>query len=288
MGMATFSQRYGYTPLEKAIRKECMPDEIKNSLCSAFDLLSAGFKSMSRFGEGNKYKDLELHIWLKFLNYRFGEFEKGGWYHPTIVPTLGDQDMPWYRKLDMVEMAISYLLRIYPPENRYNELVVNVIDYINSEFERHGYAYRIVGDSILEITSEQEIKAIEDAIAESKDNVKAHLSNAIANYAIRPEGDYANSIKESISAVEAVCRDITGKTTLGDALNDMQSKGVRLPKVLKAAFDKLYAYTNQPSTGIRHALMETEDAYIPGNAEARYMLIVCSAFINYLRANLSS
>lgn len=29
--------------------------------------------------------------------------------------------------------------------------------------------------------------------------------------------------------------------------------------------------------------MDADSDYIPGNEEARYMLIVCSAFINYIR-----
>ena len=45
----------------------------------------------------------------------------------------------------------------------------------------------------------------------------------------------------------------------------------------------MYAYTNQPDTGIRHALMDPEGRYVPTKDEAYFMLISCSAFINYLR-----
>ena len=48
----------------------------------------------------------------------------------------------------------------------------------------------------------------------------------------------------------------------------------------KSAFEKLYGYTNNPDTGIRHALID--DTNIPTSAEATYMLVTCSAFINYL------
>ena len=100
-------------------------------------------------------------------------------------------------------------------------------------------------------------------------------------------GDYRNSIKESISAVEAVCREMTGKNNLGDALNELEKTGVVIPKVMKIGFDKLYGYTNNKETGIRHALMDNEGTYIPSSSEAIFMIVSCSAFINYLYAKKS-
>ena len=52
--------------------------------------------------------------------------------------------------------------------------------------------------------------------------------------------------------------------------------------MLKDAFDKLYAYTNQKETGIRHSLMYEDDTYVPSVDEASFMLVSCSAYINYL------
>jgi hypothetical protein len=77
---------------------------------------------------------------------------------------------------------------------------------------------------------------------------------------------------------------MTGKNTLGEALNELANKGVEIPKVLKLGFDKLYGYTCNPDTGIRHALMVDEGAYVPSSAEAIFMMVSCSAFINYLNA----
>lgn len=42
-----------------------------------------------------------------------------------------------------------------------------------------------------------------------------HLNKALELYAQRPIEDYRNSIKESISAIEVYCREITGEKTLG-------------------------------------------------------------------------
>lgn len=52
-------------------------------------------------------------------------------------------------------------------------------------------------------------------------------------------------------------------------------------------FEKLYAYTCQPDNGIRHALMDEDGKYVLGQEEAMFMLVSCSAFLNYLYRKLS-
>ena len=156
------------------------------------------------------------------------------------------------------------------------------IKQLNFEFERLNFAYRIIGQEIVEITSKSEIATIEDAMANTSRNIKIHLNRALELYAQRPTADYRNSIKESISAVEAFCREKTDENSLGKALNRLEANGIIIPKLLKVTFDKLYAYTNQPDTGIRHALMDSDGAYTPASEEALFMLVSCSAFLNYL------
>ena len=130
----------------------------------------------------------------------------------------------------------------------------------------------------------EEIKTIEDSLHRCKENIKVHLQTALKLYAQKPVGDYRNSIKESISAVEAYCREKTGENSLGKALKKLENSGIVLPQSLKSAFEKLYEYTNQPETGIRHALMEEEGNYVPSLEEALFMLVACSAFVNYMQA----
>ncbi|MBU1626736.1 hypothetical protein KKB18_05135 [bacterium] len=57
------------------------------------------------------------------------------------------------------------------------------------------------------------------------------------------EGKNRNSIKESISAVESVCKVISEdqKATLGKALNIIEKK-VDLHNALKEGFQKIYGY----------------------------------------------
>ena len=94
------------------------------------------------------------------------------------------------------------------------------------------------------------------------------------------DSDYRNSIKESISGVEAAARLVINneKPVLSDCLKVLEAKHGLHP-ALKEAFLKLYGFTSA-SGGIRHALTETGTE--PTHAEAKFMLVACTAFINFL------
>lgn len=202
-----------------------------------------------------------------------------------IVATsyLLKQNVPWYKKLDLIEVTVKFLSVKAKDNNNGLNLIYLFELKINEFFKRLNYSYKIVNHEVVEITSEEEVVAIETAINSSKDNIKVHFSNALSLYSRKPIGDYRNSIKESISAVEAYCREKTGENTLGKALKKLESSGMVLPKMLKETFEKLYVYTNQPDNGIRHALMDDDDKYVPGQEEALFMLVSCCSFLNYLK-----
>ena len=149
--------------------------------------------------------------------------------------------------------------------------------------------FRAIGSfdgKIIEITSSEEINEIEKAIEESTPyyGVKQHLKTAITLLSDRENPDYRNSIKESISAVEALCKKVTGdeKATLGRAIKKLDEKS-SIHSSLKEAFSSLYGYTSD-ADGIRHALMKESNLT---NTEARFMLISCSAFINYVISQIN-
>ena len=54
----------------------------------------------------------------------------------------------------------------------------------------------------------------------------------------------------------------------------------RLDDTFKAAFEQMYAYTNQPNIGIRHAMMDSTGSYSAGSEEALFFLVTCSAFVD--------
>lgn len=281
--MALFSERYGYIKPREAFIKDCMPEDVQNMICSALDELRNQLIYSVNYSSENQYKLLERHIWIFFLNQRKDDFRNK---YDLIQNYVKDEKRSWYRRIDIIEECLIYLTSISVKREIGDRIVVNFISFLNSQFKRLHYGYQIIDKKVIPITSEEEITAIESAIANNTDNVREHLHNALALFAKRPEADYRNSIKESISAVEAFLREQTGKNTLGDALTEMENKQVVIPRMLTKAFKELYAYTNSKDTGIRHALMDDSGTYTPSFAEAQFMLVSCSAFLNYLKMKI--
>lgn len=277
--MVLFSERYGYKNISDVIIREQITPEIENAICSSFDRLEQILKYSGYNFPKSKYIEIEQYIWTEYLNRRLNDFDS---HLNVIIDYIQSPYNEWYEVLDLVEFVIKYLYHQDIINYKQNKASHNFCQLLNHEFKRLNFAYRVVEQEIVEITSESEIKAIENAIDSSPRNIKMHLNSALEKYAQKPNGDYRNSIKESISAVEAFCRAKTGEDTLGKALNKLKESNIIIPPLLKTAFEKLYAYTNQQDTGIRHALMEDSANYTPTADEALFMLVSCSAFINYL------
>ena len=151
------------------------------------------------------------------------------------------------------------------------------------EFERLNYGYRIINNFVTPITAKEEVESIEEAIDNAKDNIKEHLRSASKHLADKEKPNYRTSIKESISAVGVLCREMTGENDLGKALFALEKKQGKLHSQLKGAFENLYRYVNEKQSGIRHELMDASGIYVPTFHEAK-----CYAFINYLNGKFGS
>ena len=190
--------------------------------------------------------------------------------------------------LTVVESLVKYLDEHLKKTGRYyydNNIKLSLYQLSNRYFEREFIGYRFVGELITPISDSIEIESIEECLGNKLKPVTEHISKANKLLADRLHPDYENSIKESISAVEAMCEIITGLTgkeaTLGNMLKKLEEKGIEIHKGLKSAFNILYGYTSD-ANGIRHA------GDIGGSSstfeEAKFMLVTCCAFINYLTA----
>jgi hypothetical protein len=288
-----FSQRNGFKPADNIVIRNAMPVEVQNAIANCFDKLwqCLDYRSNQSYVISDiTHIDFEREIWIHFLNRRNDEFSGYRRYKCASSEIINGNEYAWYQKLDLVEFVLRYFNDLVKSvkEHTFAKLRTDFAKILNFEFERLNYGYRVVGTEIIEITSDAEIDTINKAVEGSKDNVKEHLKKAIAHYAARPNPDVRNSIKESISAVETVCRELTGESTLGADLKKLESKGIKVQNQLRTAFTQLYAYTNNPDTGIRHALMDDTCDYVPTPAEAYYMLVSCSAFINYLRMKVAA
>ncbi|MBP5229216.1 MAG: hypothetical protein J6Z32_03620 [Bacteroidales bacterium] len=283
-----FSRRMGLIDISSVTITNTINQDIINAIGSCYDLLCKDLSSARNELYYSRtdfitQQDLERELWIHFANRRLSEFEQNGRYYLVFNELLAQDDIPWNKILDLLEYVCKWL-SINIEHYSYLEDILNGFESnINKEFDRLDYGYRVLNHCIVEVTSGFEIEAINEAITKSKGNVANHLQRAIQHLSSRPNPDVRNSIKESISAVEAICRELTGEDSLGKALKRLENKGIVIHKMLKEEFTKFYVYTNDSQSGIRHALMDKEGIYVPSKDEAYYMLVSCSAFVNYLR-----
>ena len=276
--MKSFSERMGLKKVRTEMQVESMDETLKNRLWNVLDYYywshehgspgilkvpSAQMKSILTKLWHYYFKepvDIIHQFWsdtFKILRKRYSEFR-------------------WYEVYDFIEFAANNF-----PDEETNK---KFMETCNSVLEAELSAYRFVGNKITQITSKEEIAEIEEALETPLKPVRTHLEDALKLLSDRKSPDYRNSIKESISAVEAISRLITKekKATLGQALKVVRTK-VGLHGALEEAFSHLYGYTST-AEGIRHSLMDEPTLNFE---DAKFMLVSCSAFINYLVSKAS-
>jgi len=202
----------------------------------------------------------------------------------------------WYEVYDFLEFALeagATLDRKYGPTGiclapsaRYEVYEFNTEFFrqdCNSVLEAELSAYRFVGDVIAPITDKVQIAEVEQALGAAEKHsligVTKHIESALEKLSDRKSPDYRNSIKESISAVESLSVIIAkdSKATLGQALKKIKHT-ISLHPALEKGFSAIYGYTSDEG-GIRHAMVDETTCDFE---DAKYMLVSCSAFVNYL------
>ena len=101
--------------------------------------------------------------------------------------------------------------------------------------------------------------------------------NAVTSEVVNETNTTANNVSTNTS--ESTLTE-NNNATLGDCLKKLKDS---IHPAMKDAFLKLYGYTSD-ANGIRHAngLGEGDSTF----AEAKYMLVSCSSFINYLSESI--
>lgn len=270
-----FSQRMGLAPVKIA-----QVDSIDNDLRTAlWNVLTIHFFEKCTAPHGSVADVLEDTVFAEFAKVLYSDFYKEA---VDTIPRLWSQikkgirfdyfNTTWHRLYCFLEFVVGL---------NYRGTGQGIIEAANLVLIRENSAYRFVGHKLAPIISSEEIYEIESAISNSDQyaGVRTHLQASLAFLVDRQNPDYRNSIKESISAVESLARRLVGdeKATLGQALRVLEKRHHLHPS-LKTAFSALYGYTND-ADGIRHSLMENETQLT--KADARFMLICCSAFTNF-------
>ena len=266
-----FSKRHGFEPADIPFQENYIDYKLRTDLWNAFyiyiyDVLLYDFnKTVKKFG--NLFKLIWIHPFQRAID----DFPRDG-IKTHVRNYIEDQD--WYKVYDLFEFIFENLDD--------SDVYAEFEQFINRKLRSNNSAYAIVAMKFLPITNDTEIGEIKETQKLIEEyrllGVGKHLNAAIQLFSQKPNPDFRNSIKESISMVEVISRIITPtESTLGKALNKLD-KSQKINSSLKAGFEKLYAYTNDKN-GIRHALMDDESVDFE---DAKFFLVSCSAFTNYL------
>ncbi|MFH0711556.1 MAG: hypothetical protein V1889_00340 [archaeon] len=260
-----FSERYEYSDLSKELQRGFISDSLKVRLWNVFydEIIS---KVEYPLSDRNVSNFLE-NCWDSIFKRGISDFRKIASY--SLIREVDNEysGLEWYEIFDLIEKTIKEFSQ------------QSLTEKFNRILKEENSAYRIVNNQVVEIISEEEIREIEKVFdQEDKFNpVQTHLDKALKFLSNRKKPDYENSIKESISSLESLVKIVLSqKGTLGELI-----KKFNIHQSLKDAIGKLYGWTSDDG-GIRHG--SDGQGYNPNEEEARLILILSSALINYIIA----
>ncbi len=269
--MAKLSQRLGLTSVRNALQGRSLDTPTRTRLWSAF--VSTVPRSSGVDFNRTWMKGLYEAIWADYLK---EPLDLMPWDDHALHNRLRREciEKDWFDTLDFIEFVAQS--NKHSNGERFRELVGQIL-------REEEAGFRWLDGQFVEITDETELHAIEEALATTNSDrfnpARVHLKAALDKLSDRQTPDFRNSIKEAISAVEAVTQILSSdpQAELGNALAILEKRRP-LHGALRRALLALYGYTSD-ADGIRHALSDESDL---DGADAKFMLVSCAAFVVYL------
>jgi len=293
-----FSERIDKGNIRQGLQIESMDDALRTALWNVvFNRVLGGIQLPHTGGDDGTVDCLHKEIWSKFFKRSADEMPQ------SLSDFVADAKRrffgaEWHQVYGLVEFIAQVGGNVY---DKYGEVWVQVGELgeerlggpvdteafkeeINKVLIREQSGYRFVGNEIAPIANELEAKAIEEALDMAEKHgltgVSEHVQSALEKLSDKLSPDYRNSVKESISAVESICKTISGRphADLPDAIKALRDKRIALHPALEQGIIKIYAWTSD-ADGIRHGMTDQSTCDFD---EAKYMLVSCSVFVNYL------
>ena len=257
----SFSERHGIIK-PMSLNPNEMPIGLRNRLWNIIQDYIDGSGSVSDCNFVIQY------LWDRFFKEDVDTLERDRHSNRIYINKIKEKfyGAEWYNVYDFIEFFLC------TESYRKN----NLIEKLNSVFIEERAQYKIIEGMITPLISGVEAEEVEKAIESKYSSASKHIKKALELYRKRPVADYQNSIKESISAIEALARIVLNKpsATLGALVEQLN-----IHPAFKKAIKELYGWTSDEG-GIRHA--ENGKELKIDEKEARYMLVQCSALVNYI------
>ncbi len=267
-----FSDRIGVTQPVTSIQVESMNEELRNSLWNVI----VGYWTDDSLGLYKAIEAIQVGVFKEPVDDISGSSSER---RQELL--IRYSELEWYDVYNLIEFLVENVDRI----EEMNGCCEDLSRRFNTVFEREVSGYRFISGVLTPISNEAEVASIEEAIAEAERKgfagAHTHITTSLKALGQKPEPDYRNSIKEAISAVESAVDYINGSKGGGlkKALSKLSSQS-EIHKALVQGFIKLYGYSSDED-GIRHAIFDQPNV---GFDEAKFMVVACSAFVNFLIA----
>ena len=261
----TFEQAEGFAPLPAQLDRKALSKELRAKLWAYVhsQLLAQYTRILSGSGQ---WRTILVDLHVNHYHGRIDKFNANG-----IMDRTGD--LFERGEYQHVYGWLEAVLKHSQCPSGFSENVQRILEECRAP-------YRIDDGVIWPIASTEEAEALSmanAALAASRfSGARTHLRNASSKLT---QGDYAGSVRESISAVESVARVLEPTGDLAKALLGLEQK-INLHPALKKAFLALYGYTSDEK-GIRHALLSEEEAGVD-ETDAIFFIGACASFVTYL------
>ena len=272
-----FGQRFGFKSVKEILLIDTITEELRNRIWS--EIYSRCFQhyvnDLSEWKSNEKMLEMVRANFCKFpldeLQNRYIQSNRTRNINRVKDYIFGSPE--WFKPYVFMEYILNNVI--------HESDIVALENIFNTILKQEGSAYTLINKQLIQITSEQEIQSIEEAL-ESTDlysGVQQHLNRALQLMSDRQNPNYSKSMHESISAVEGLAQALLNKDsiTLGDATAELHKK-YGLNTILMGSLSKLYGYTSREN-GVRHGSNQESNL---GYIDAKFILVACTNFINYL------
>ena len=272
-----FSERMGLTQ-PKLVQINDLDDDARMALYNAYRSLSQEI-----FPEISPYVNVSRQYWqvvvTQFLKMGVEHAEPNGY---GVSQEAGKKIKniflvrPWHESFNLMEFIYPIMTRLLREHRGYDFHPIFTAT-INQALEQENVGFRFMDGQFVPIQNQEEQETIERALDAPYAGARKQIRRAVSLFSARPKPDYANSIKDSIGAVESICQEISGEKRFSAAVDKL---GISMHPAFQKATKQLYGFTSDEA-GIRHA-STGESSLHTNQATARYMLIVCSAMVNFI------
>ncbi len=267
----SFSVAQGLEPLPRQLQLGEVPYQARMSFWNAFYV--ADREERPHYGKITEaWHQILMDVHSGFFYEGLDEFDADDEeIYNTYKPYFLDADF------NKVFDLITFIIRHSQCSNRFSAGVM-----LTFMEHRLAYVFDFKSRTIYPAATPEEGQAIIEAVQQLNDygldGARQHL---IRSSDFINQGEWAQSVRESISAVESVARRIApGTNTLGAALSNLRNQGLLEHPALYQGLERLYGYTSDEQ-GVRHSLLDQGQSKV-GQDEAVFMLGACASFASYL------